>query len=219
MKANKKNVLKNPLLLLVCGFAIGLILGVAITQGVTDPLPTPINQTSTTPAPRVGDATIIPQEVLSYSAPIIRENEWEESWLHFKFKYPKGWHVFSDGQKFTVDHRPIYYFPHQPFRVIDGQNFESNVQDEANTLLKNGFNNVMMPGNAEMRDNIDCYENRVKDVPEGPFPALDGQMVCFVTVPWGGSHSITYKLTGNDTNIRDNKAVFVSFIASIKPAE
>lgn len=189
MKFNKLKLSKIHFAFLVLGLFIGLAVGL-----------------------------LAKQNELSYKSPTINENEWANSSLHFEFKYPKGWNVFSDGQRITIDPNPIYYFPHQPYKVIEGENIK-NEQEEINNLQKLGFTKITLSTSSQMKDKTNCFENSKKDTPDGPFPTLDGQMICIVIVPWNTYSNITYKLTGNDTNKKENRAVYLKFIESIKPVE
>ncbi len=189
MKFNKLKLNKFQFAFLILGLVLGLTIGL-----------------------------LVKQKELTYKSPIVNGNDWQTSSLHFEFKYPKGWHVFSDGEKFTMDRNPIYYFPHQSYKVIEGETIDNDVE-EINNLQKSGFIKVTLPISSQMNNKNNCFENSRKDTPDGPFPTLDGQIVCIATIPWNTYSSITYKLTGNDTNNKENRAVYLKFIESIKPVE
>ena len=166
----------------------------------------------------LGIGLAVKQQELMYKSPIINEDEWKNDGLHFQFMYPAGWHVYSNGREFVLDDRPIYLFPHQDYRVVNGSQIE-NFTKEVDELKHEGYFSISLPTQETMKERVVCLENTRRVEPDGPFPTLDGRIVCFINVTWGRDTIIGYRLEGNNTNDRANRAVYIKFIESIKDIE
>jgi hypothetical protein len=145
--------------------------------------------------------------------PLVADGSKQSLGIHFNFSYPTGWHVFSDGRFFYMDQDPLYDFPHQQTKLIQGVAVDDKKQSLASIEKNKDFKKIdsfktFLP--------TTCFQKTKTEEVEGPFPSVNGEVICAVDIPWSEVTTITYLFTGSDTNDSSNFEIFKKFIESIQ---